>query len=633
MVGCSAPNCSNRAAKGGYKMKRFPADPAIRQIWINNVKRADWNWNPPANFRNCRLCEVHFDDSQFEYKHTPEGTGRCLKPGAIPTLFDMQSGTICQSNLTNLHTSQSRRHKKIVGEFNPILCLSNLEQRNHQLPGLSKHTSISTNIFNATSSHNIIDMNFFKKKQTEKIVNSLPITSYIDEQTNFSQFSNQIQYNYHRKPQASSSNDTLTFPSKRMESIHQPNLSLSTNESVASMLPVPSHHLLHTESPNVNLQPLLQPGEIKVEYVEDSSQNSERSIGEQVKTISPHLSSPKLHTVKLSSENIQNSLLQDQAETSEMYPQTHLGNLSSLMSHESKEPRNYPSNTTLIKDIEIESNASKDEEDLQFQRLSDQSDVGIKKDTVKTVKSHFSPTISLHSNSIYNQGLQYSSQSNVTKVETSILKSPVTTPDVLVNEIESKHLYYFHMSSDSRIQTSEPNEDISQQDLECHRLVRGAQNLENNESFNNRVDIRNIGPCYTPISESVSTSPRVTKYHERISPNIMQKRDKQLPKSRINHKLVSVENLHRKLKEEKRKCQKLRLENQKLRKQLGPLRNLQNWINRLLNTNESNQFEELNFRENSTDTLQKALKLCSTVCGYLSNVVSLPFYSNITRSI
>lgn len=113
----------------------------------------------------------------------------------------------------------------------------------------------------------------------------------------------------------------------------------------------------------------------------------------------------------------------------------------------------------------------------------------------------------------------------------------------------------------------------------------------------------------------------------------MQKRDKQLPKSRINHKLVSVENLHRKLKEEKRKCQKLRLENQKLRKQLGPLRNLQNWINRLLNTNESNQFEELNFRENSTDTLQKALKLCSTVCGYLSNVVSLPFYSNITRSI
>ncbi|GAB1597898.1 uncharacterized protein LOC115210846 [Argonauta hians] len=619
MVGCSAPNCSNRAAKGGYKMKRFPADPAISQIWINNVKRADWNWNPPANFRNCRLCEVHFDDSQFEYKHTSEGTSRCLKPGAIPTLFDIQLGTVCRPHTPSLHSGKSRCHKKIVGEFNPMLCLSNLEQRNQPLTGLSKHTSISTDIFSTTSTQNIINMNYFKKNQTEESISSLPITSCIDEQTDFSQFSNPIHYN--KNPQTSSSSDSSLFFPKRIESKHQITVPSSTKE-ITSLLPISSHQLLPAES-NVNLQPLLQPGEIKVEYVEDPP-DCDTDSGQQIKPAFSRISSHKKYNT-ISNETIQNPSEQEQIDSSMMFQPNHWGNISTMISVDMEELRNYSDNSALGKYSEIVCNSSKSEENVHLERLSKKS-INMK-DNSKSTKSYISQNITPNSHPIYKKALQYSSQSNITKTETLISESPVIS-DTITNETKPKHSYYFHLSNDTRLQTSpELSENINIKDLESHKLITGTESLETNESFND-----NFGgePYYTHVSES---GMKVTNLHERISPNIMQKKDKQLPKNRFTHKFLSMEHLHRKLKEEKRKCLKLRLENQKLRKQLSPLWNLQNWINRLANIDKNSQFGGLNFQEDSTDTLQKALKFCSTVCGYLSNVVNLPFYSNITRSI
>ncbi|XP_036143319.1 peroxynitrite isomerase THAP4-like [Monomorium pharaonis] len=81
MLCCVAVNCSNRSEKG-WKLFRFPVSDR-RVKWVQNIRRGN-NWTPTEA---SRLCEKHFENSQFE-RHRSDGL-RKLKPNAIPTLFDV----------------------------------------------------------------------------------------------------------------------------------------------------------------------------------------------------------------------------------------------------------------------------------------------------------------------------------------------------------------------------------------------------------------------------------------------------------------------------------------------------------------------------------------------------------------
>ncbi|XP_033124860.1 serine racemase-like isoform X2 [Anneissia japonica] len=77
MTGCSAVGCKSRPEKN-VRLFRFPSDKSRRKLW--EVKLSRLNWKPT---NNSRLCEVHFENDQFERLRTD----RKLRRDAIPTLF------------------------------------------------------------------------------------------------------------------------------------------------------------------------------------------------------------------------------------------------------------------------------------------------------------------------------------------------------------------------------------------------------------------------------------------------------------------------------------------------------------------------------------------------------------------
>lgn len=82
MGGCSAPNCSNSSTIG-KQLFRFPKEPVRKKKWVLNCRR-DFEPTPHS-----RLCQDHFEESQFEeIARSPSG-GKKLKPNAIPTLFNV----------------------------------------------------------------------------------------------------------------------------------------------------------------------------------------------------------------------------------------------------------------------------------------------------------------------------------------------------------------------------------------------------------------------------------------------------------------------------------------------------------------------------------------------------------------
>ncbi|XP_023671623.1 uncharacterized protein [Paramormyrops kingsleyae] len=82
MGGCSAPNCSNSTTIG-KQLFRFPKDPVRMRKWVINCRR-DFVPTPCS-----RLCQDHFEESQFEEIARSPAGGRKLKPNAIPTLFNV----------------------------------------------------------------------------------------------------------------------------------------------------------------------------------------------------------------------------------------------------------------------------------------------------------------------------------------------------------------------------------------------------------------------------------------------------------------------------------------------------------------------------------------------------------------
>ncbi|KAG5347394.1 THAP4 protein, partial [Acromyrmex charruanus] len=77
----AAINCCNKSEKG-YKLFRFPMGDR-RTKWVLNV----WPGNNWTSTEASRLCEKHFENSQFESHRSDDW--KKLKPNAIPTLFDV----------------------------------------------------------------------------------------------------------------------------------------------------------------------------------------------------------------------------------------------------------------------------------------------------------------------------------------------------------------------------------------------------------------------------------------------------------------------------------------------------------------------------------------------------------------
>ncbi|XP_049514390.1 PH domain-containing protein DDB_G0287875 isoform X2 [Dermacentor silvarum] len=80
---CVAVGCQT-GRKSGLRIHSFPRDPKRRLEWAVKVNIAENGklWVPPKDNRY-GVCEVHFEEDQYE----PKRTDRKLKPFAVPTLF------------------------------------------------------------------------------------------------------------------------------------------------------------------------------------------------------------------------------------------------------------------------------------------------------------------------------------------------------------------------------------------------------------------------------------------------------------------------------------------------------------------------------------------------------------------
>ncbi|XP_029154861.1 52 kDa repressor of the inhibitor of the protein kinase-like isoform X1 [Nylanderia fulva] len=117
---CCAKNCHNRTEQG-FRLFRFPANQERKQIWIEQC-----GTDPKGN---SRLCEFHFDDSQFEDKR--QDGRRKLKPNAIPTIFLNKEGI-------NEILQETESSVDVLSEENII------DQINIQHDNQSVHVSVDT---------------------------------------------------------------------------------------------------------------------------------------------------------------------------------------------------------------------------------------------------------------------------------------------------------------------------------------------------------------------------------------------------------------------------------------------------------------------------------------------------------
>ncbi|XP_069680701.1 uncharacterized protein [Periplaneta americana] len=83
MPSCCVMNCLHNS-HGSLRLFRFPKDEERRKSWAVNCGRTDWF---PTDYS--RICEAHFDDSQFE-QNRQDGK-KLLKWNAVPTIFGFSS--------------------------------------------------------------------------------------------------------------------------------------------------------------------------------------------------------------------------------------------------------------------------------------------------------------------------------------------------------------------------------------------------------------------------------------------------------------------------------------------------------------------------------------------------------------
>ncbi|KAH6920219.1 hypothetical protein HPB50_028792 [Hyalomma asiaticum] len=82
MAYCCVPRCHSAGKRGNRSISfhEIPADEALREQWLKEIKRDDW---VPNTTSNCsRVCSRHFKEADFA-----EGKRRRLKKSIVPSLF------------------------------------------------------------------------------------------------------------------------------------------------------------------------------------------------------------------------------------------------------------------------------------------------------------------------------------------------------------------------------------------------------------------------------------------------------------------------------------------------------------------------------------------------------------------
>lgn len=628
-------------------MKRFPADPAIRQIWINNVRRADWNWNPPANFRNCRLCEVHFDEEQFEYK-SPDGSYRRFKPGAIPTVFNVNSNHEGQSGIPSFGVYCSRRRKKIVGNYDPSLCASNLNQVNrfsslHKSPSNAGETPHCSTTTPQERLESLLDQ---RNPKGNLPSGSLSVASYMTDHSDFAHASNQIQYNYHKRFDDNSPSISLAFHGREVDTVHLPNIPISTAERFNIFSSVAASRTSVTSDAELtgdNVQTMLEPGEIKLEYIADSPASDNEASSDKSISVKPSSLLTEKHE-----DNIQTTVLQEIPQTviHEKFQNLPLSIQPLLSMTHRNEGSHGQSTSDLPQNVKIDydftMSASDSSLNIHYPESATNHLPSTSKVQVPTSTLSVAPLVSVpikkdltflpnSSESSHEEEIQ-----KLIPIEKRGMREKSQTPVIREDATSNKNSKY-----QSDIQISSGNQ-FSNSSNESHGFVMTKRNVllksicqqsecEHSTEEQSDIEVLDINPSSHSISCSVSSGRQLTRKNIK-SP--AEKKDRPVRgRNRFYSKHLLADHLQKKLNEEKRKSRKLRLENQKLRKQLGPLRSLNQWIAKFMGTDQIKQLENLGTRETTFETLQKALKMCSLVCGYLSTVVNFPFYSTQTRPV
>ncbi|XP_044743035.1 zinc finger protein 208-like [Chrysoperla carnea] len=128
---CAALNCNNRCEKG-FRLFRLPSDEHRRNQWLVNMGRETWIPRTKSTY----LCEVHFEDSQFE-QNRADGWKK-LKPNAIPCLFKnlVVPITVFKTDIFRICRICLRVHDNLIHLFKPM--------PNNQIPftELMEHTPL-----------------------------------------------------------------------------------------------------------------------------------------------------------------------------------------------------------------------------------------------------------------------------------------------------------------------------------------------------------------------------------------------------------------------------------------------------------------------------------------------------------
>ncbi|XP_069105779.1 THAP domain-containing protein 1-like [Argopecten irradians] len=152
MVQCAALNCTNRSDDGKKtSMFLFPKDRKLRKEWTVKLKREGFS---PSS--HTRLCRYHFvpecfvKDPRLMASIGYEPKKLCLKPGAIPTIFDYtpphsSRNTILKENRPDFETPRRKRSRSnVVLKRRRLELLNSINMAEDILPTSAESTSTSS---------------------------------------------------------------------------------------------------------------------------------------------------------------------------------------------------------------------------------------------------------------------------------------------------------------------------------------------------------------------------------------------------------------------------------------------------------------------------------------------------------
>ena len=225
-------------------------------------------------------------------------------------MFNVNPGPEGQSGIPSFGAYGSRRRKKIVGNYDPSLCASNLNQINQQLPSLHKSPNNASETSHSTTAQEQLEPLLDRRNPKGNLPSStLSVASYMADHPDFSHPSGQIQYNYHKRFEDNRAPMSLAFHGREVDAIHLPNIPISTGErfNIFSSVAASSRTsgISDMELTVDNVQNMLEPGEIKLEYIADSPASENEVLPDQSTSVKTLLAQ------RHSEENIQTTTCQE----------------------------------------------------------------------------------------------------------------------------------------------------------------------------------------------------------------------------------------------------------------------------------------------------------------------------------